>query len=832
MRTILFSPKLYGLPLLVLVLGSLLSWAVFEYEYRYENKQYQAEFEYRAQGHTALIRSGFDAMSKHIGRFRNIMRHQEQQNQSLKLENLKQIKQLFFGSDMAVRDVLWFPSLADDASYNASKTLKLLHVDSPLDQFDDWAAMPRFQSALMRAIEHNEVRSLMLKTNDDVLMLEFIPIARHDGAWSLLLLSWDFSQVVEDSVHDFPVSGQDIHITKVDENVKKLAYFHASRNRKIYKESHDKRHFEWQTTIAWHGSDWLVEYDSAPGFLVRHAVTEAWLLFYGGLIATFLTAFLTLLLYRRGILVQGLVELRTDQLLESEERIRLLMDSVAEGVYDMDLQGRCTFINQTALDLLGYSSDEEVVGKEVHSLFHYSQADGTPLSQESCKIFSVLKKGKAIEVDEDVFWRADGVSIPVSYQAAPVYDANFEMLGLVVTFLDISLRKKAQREREELRDKMEHTQRLESLGVLAGGIAHDFNNLLTSIMGNAALAINAIDEASPAITHMQRIDQASQRAADLCKQMLAYSGQGQFVMKRIQLSELVAGMGQLLEVSMGKMVNVEYHLSDTIADIHADEAQIQQVVMNLITNANEAIGENEIGHIDVKTGMMDVSQDYLDACFTGEAAAPGSHVFIEVKDTGCGMDEQILGKIFEPFFTTKFTGRGLGMSAVLGIVRSHQGALLLHTEVGKGTHICIVFPALAKDENAVSVEQPQVKQEVVHSGVVLVVDDEETLRETAGMMLGAMGFEVLFAEDGEQGIDVFCEHMDEIKMVLLDLTMPRMGGEACLRALRELKPDVRVLVSSGYSEDQYAHLDAAFLSKPYSEKKLAVKINELMASFE
>ncbi|MDQ6954320.1 MAG: response regulator [Mariprofundaceae bacterium] len=455
------------------------------------------------------------------------------------------------------------------------------------------------------------------------------------------------------------------------------------------------------------------------------------------------------------------------------------------------------------------------------------------MPREDCHIAAVLLSGKAIAVDDEVFWRADGSSFEVAYHATPVRDSAQRLMGIVVTFLDISAQHLADRQYEEMRKQVEHRQRLESLGVLAGGIAHDFNNLLTSIIGNTDLALYYLDKESPAVNHLQRVDKASQHAADLCQQMLAYSGQGQFVMAPLNLSELVQDIGKLLDVSMSKLVSIDYHLASHMSLMHADPSQIQQVVLNLLTNANEAMGDQQ-GRIIASTGVMNTSPDFLDKCYLKPDEEAEVYVFFEVDDNACGMDEDTIERMFEPFFTTKFTGRGLGMSAVLGIVRSHHGAMRIDSVVGEGTRMRVLFPALKEEQFTAVLPQPEnIERGRSYSsdnaGLILVVDDEESLRDIAGMMLEEMGYHVLFAENGMQALEVFAEHTDGIDMVLLDLTMPKMGGEACLKRLKHMRPDVRVLLTSGYSNrvknTQYEH----FLPKPYSRSELAEKLTELMA---
>ena len=378
-------------------------------------------------------------------------------------------------------------------------------------------------------------------------------------------------------------------------------------------------------------------------------------------------------------------------------------------------------------------------------------------------------------------------------------------------------------EEQRLKEQMGHAQRLESLGVLAGGIAHDFNNLLTAIMGNSGLARSKLQPASPANEHLLRIEGSTRRAADLCKQMLAYSGKGEFIIQPLNLTSIVEEMLDLLQVSIAKDVILKFDLARSLPAIEADASQLQQVIMNLVINASEAI-ENKSGVISVATGAMHADARYLSETWLDEGLAEGHYAYLEISDTGCGMNKATMAKIFDPFFTTKFTGRGLGMSAILGIVRGHKGAVKVYSEPGRGTTFKVLLPitelSVIESETA-----PDKLAEWQGRGSVLVVDDEETIREVAGLMLEDMGFDVLLAENGLVAIDLYRLHQTEIVTVLLDMTMPKMNGEETFRELRRINPDVTVILSSGYNEqDATQHFLgkglAAFIQKPYAPEDL------------
>jgi len=387
-------------------------------------------------------------------------------------------------------------------------------------------------------------------------------------------------------------------------------------------------------------------------------------------------------------------------------------------------------------------------------------------------------------------------------------------------------------ERRRMEALLREAQRLESLGVLAGGIAHDFNNLLTAILGNADLVLRELPPDSPACGNVQEVLAAAERAARLAGEMLAYSGRGRFLTEPVDLSTLVGEMVNLLRVSISKNAVLEQNLARGLPAIEGDVAQLNQTVMNLITNASEALG-NENGVVAISTGVIECDRAYLDAsdlAFQASRDDPlpeGRYVYLEVADTGCGMDAETRGRVFDPFFTTKRTGRGLGMAAVLGIVRGHRGAIRLDTEPGRGTTFRVLFPA-AGDVSVRPLPEPESPHDAFprDTGAVLVVDDEKLVRALARHMLKFLGLGVFEAEDGQQAVELFREHADSIACVILDLTMPRLSGEETLRELRRIRPCIPVILSSGYSEEEIAGRfgddgPTAFLDKPYSEADLA-----------
>jgi CheY-like chemotaxis protein len=368
--------------------------------------------------------------------------------------------------------------------------------------------------------------------------------------------------------------------------------------------------------------------------------------------------------------------------------------------------------------------------------------------------------------------------------------------------------------------------------VLAGGVAHDFNNLLTGILGNASLALDGTPPRHPNRELLDDVVRAAERAADLTRQLLAYAGKGRFIVRAVDLSEMVRDISELMFVSVPRHVQLRLELSDALPAIEADPGQLQQIVMNLILNGAEAIG-TEPGTVVVRTSAQHVDESFI-GTFPGEgwSLSAGPHVLLEVHDTGCGMSRETMARIFDPFFTTKFTGRGLGLSAVQGVVRSHRGALRVRSEPGQGTTFNILLPAHA----AVSAEGvPDTSaRDLTGTGTILIVDDEDIVRDTACHTLERFGYRTLAASNGAEAVAVFRVKRQEIDAVLLDLTMPVMGGEEALRELSAIDPSVRVLLSSGYNEMEAVQRFAGkglagFVQKPYTAAALAGGVKRVLA---
>ena len=501
------------------------------------------------------------------------------------------------------------------------------------------------------------------------------------------------------------------------------------------------------------------------------------------------------------------------QLQESEQKFRTVADFTYGWEYWIDPQGRFLYSSPGCRRVTGYPPEaflndadllENIIAAEDKETWGRHLEDGPPHTDAvSFRIASASGEQRWVEH---------------SCQEVVV---DGESLGRRGSNRDITSRRTMEEERRALETQVQHAQKLESLGVLAGGIAHDFNNLLMGVMGNAELALMSVPPESPVVSNLQAITQAAARAADLAKQMLAYSGKGRFVVEAIDINVLVEEMTYLLETVVSKKAVLNLRLADNLPRVEADATQVRQVFMNLVTNASEAIGERS-GVITIATGVMEADQEYLREVYLDDELEPGYYTYFEVTDTGCGMDEETAAKVFDPFFTTKFTGRGLGMAAVLGIVRGHNGAIKIYTEAEKGSNFKVLLPSLSETPD----REPQVERGVESltswqgSGTILVVDDEESVRSVAKMTLERFGFDVLLAEDGREAVRIFEARANDIVAVILDMTMPHMGGEDTFRELLRIQPDVVAILSSGYNEQEVTSRfvgkgTAGFIQKPY-----------------
>jgi two-component system cell cycle sensor histidine kinase/response regulator CckA len=511
------------------------------------------------------------------------------------------------------------------------------------------------------------------------------------------------------------------------------------------------------------------------------------------------------------------------------------VESIVENIPDMIFVKDATELrfvrfNRAGEELLGLPR-EEMYGKNDYDFFPKDEADFfTEKDRE------VLAGGKPVDIHEEPLHTQNGVrwlhtrKVPIlGEDGAPRY-----LLGIST---DITERRQAeqdlaearellrQREREALEAKLRETQRLESLGVMAGGIAHDFNNLLVPVLGNASLALETLPEDHPARAMLESISLAAQQASELTRHLLAYAGGGQVFMEPLDIAEVVGELLLILGVDTRQSVDLEVELQDHLPPIYGDSSQIRQLLLNLLTNAIDAVGDGP-GVVRLRAQLMLQDDDLLDVDWTSGGPAPSQdYVLLEVEDTGCGMDPDTQQRIFDPFFSTKQSGHGLGLAAVHGIVKGHVGVLKVESDLGRGTCIGVALPVSAEPLLGMAIAEEIVMPSKVDRHLVLVVDDQALVREVARHGLEHLGCEVIEAANGAEAVQVFETHHAKVELVLLDMTMPNMSGDAVLERLFQIRQDIPVIISSGHLEqDALKRLPVdrlvGFLQKPYTLAEL------------
>lgn len=514
-----------------------------------------------------------------------------------------------------------------------------------------------------------------------------------------------------------------------------------------------------------------------------------------------------------------------DDLRRSEQTLRLAQEAANIGSFDFDLRTGTMFRSDQLLRLMGI--EPTAAGRALVDslpLFDFVHPDERPAVTDAWN--SVLSTGERQAIRMRVF-RADGAERHFSASAMLVRDLNGTPERIVGTQVDITDQVRIDEERARVESQLQQAQKLESLGILAGGIAHDFNNLLVGILGNASLALLDLEPGADARQSIAEIEQAAQRAAELTRQLLAYAGKGRYVVETADTSTVISEMTSLMRTAISRNASLQMDLATSLPTIDVDVNQFRQVVMNLVTNASDAL-DSKPGLISVRTGRQEISREYLSGCAPGGDAQPGTFTYVEVHDNGTGMDDATRYRIFEPFFSTKFTGRGLGLAATMGIMRSHHGAIRVYSEVGSGTSIKLLFPCSTKSGGGGATPGARA-EEWRRGGQILVVDDEQSVRAVASALLRRRGFRTQEASDGQKALDIFLLQPDAFDLVLLDLTMPNMNGEETLRALREAHPTVNVLLMSGYNEQDVTRLFAGrnlsgFLQKPFRADELYASV--------
>ncbi len=507
-------------------------------------------------------------------------------------------------------------------------------------------------------------------------------------------------------------------------------------------------------------------------------------------------------------------------------------------IYDI-LESKIIYSNEGVTTVLGYSFEEvERMGDKILATLMHLEDFKTYQKMVVPRYF-IAKDGELIEHEYRMRHKNGKWKWVHSKELIFLRQEDQKPRLIFGVNSNITERKAREQNKLDFEKKILHTQKLESLGVLAGGIAHDFNNILMAILGYADLAISAVGPHSPATEYLNGIMQSSRKAAEMIKQILAYSGKGKFTLEKIDLNALLMDTAQMFSISISKMAILKFNYSTEPVIMEGDPSQIRQIIMNLAINASEAFSEKS-GVIEISTGQMYCDQKYIEE--TGFAKLvtrnhpleTGTYIYLDVTDSGCGMSPKTMQRIFDPFFSTKFTGRGLGLSAVLGITNGHNGMVKILSKEGHGTTFKILFPLSSQEAKLEEIKKnPAPVESWEAQGAILIADDEESVRSIGSHMLKKLGYEVLTARDGNEAVEVFEKHVGEIAGVLLDLTMPHKDGSQVFQEIRKLKPDVRVILCSGYNEEEATQQFigqglAGFLQKPYASAELATKIREVL----
>ena len=512
------------------------------------------------------------------------------------------------------------------------------------------------------------------------------------------------------------------------------------------------------------------------------------------------------------------------------DRLDIAINNGVIGLWDYNIKEETLVINKSMSVLLGL--DSNVIPGIKQKWSEYLHEDDFPSSMKA--MIEHLKGTKDYYIDEYRVKLPDGGNRWFFSRGKIVeYDDSGRPSRMAGSITDITEQKNAETRRKKLEQKMQQAQKLESLGILAGGIAHDFNNLLLGIMGNADIMFYELSDGSPLQHRLLEIKRAARRASELTNQMLAYSGKGSFKIEYIDINDVIFEMETLLETSISKKIKLAYELSTGLKLIKGDITQIRQIIMNLILNASEAIG-NASGSITLMTYLKECDEEMIDHLAMNYSMKPGTHLCMEINDTGCGIDSEKIKQIFDPFYTTKFTGRGLGLAAVSGIIKSHNAGLLVESEPGMGTTFRVYFPVVDEEVTAAPKDITEAPLDTKRkNATVLIADDEKYIRDLATRMLTIAGYRVLLAENGREAISIFSENINEISCIILDLTMPELDGVEALAGLRKISYSVPIIISSGYCEsdivDRFKDKNiSGFLQKPYQISEIVSSIKKAL----
>jgi two-component system, cell cycle sensor histidine kinase and response regulator CckA len=515
------------------------------------------------------------------------------------------------------------------------------------------------------------------------------------------------------------------------------------------------------------------------------------------------------------------------RLTQERNLLRTLIDGLPDSIYIKDREGRYLAHNLAGQKMLSPHGEERAMGKTVHDF---------PILEHHADLYAkddrhVIETGQAVVDREEPFQQENGTEGWFLTTKFPLRNSAGEIIGLIGITRDITGQKSEELNKEKISQKLQTTQKLEAMGLLAGGIAHDFNNILTGVHGHAGLARLSAKGNAELLSYVREIEHSAERASELCQQMLDYSGHNRHEQQRLDLSATIKQTLPLLPHSIGKNARLRFEPAENIPATVGDPTQLRQVVMNLVVNSGDALATEE-GSIHIHTGAMRADRAYLDSGYLEEKLPEGDYLFLEVSDNGEGMSPDVQSNIFDPFFTTKREGRGLGLATVIGIVRSHRGAIRVHSQPGQGTLFRILLPASEQPAEQFP-EDIQTGWDWLGSGTVLVVDDEETVRTVAARILEALGFTTEICTNGKSAVETMRLAPDRYRLILMDFSMPALDGAKASAAIRKINSSIPIILMSGYWEEKATssfaeHTVSAFIKKPFTPEKLRDEIRAVI----
>lgn len=500
--------------------------------------------------------------------------------------------------------------------------------------------------------------------------------------------------------------------------------------------------------------------------------------------------------------------------MKAEQRFQLALEASPNGILLMNNDGNIVLVNSRIEEIFGYSRDE-LINQPVEKLIPVKHRQIHPTYIQD---FLRQPSSRAMGAGRDLYGlRKEAVEVPLEIGLNPLEISG--VTHVLASVVDISERVHSDAEKASLNNQLQHTQRLESLGVLAGGTAHDFNNILQAISGNADLAKIKLDRGEDITRFLDNIILACQRAADLTRQMLAYAGKGKMVCSKENINDIINDISSLIDSSIPKKIRIKKSLTSQLPRIEIDASQIRQIILNLITNSSEAIG-NDNGVIEISTGLCEETAITLKHYREFNYLKPGHYLYIEVNDTGQGMTDEVCEHIFDPFFTTKFTGRGLGMAAVLGIIRSHFGSINLSSQAGKGTSIRIILPVDKADgmhDKLATKEKQSDANNILSKHSILIIDDEAEIISSLSDLLKIEQAVVKQALSGHEALQLIDNDEDSFDLVFLDMNMPEMNGAEIYAELQRRKISAKIILMSGYNEKEVNSSISELIGRPTSE---------------